>query len=246
MSENSGKRICLLTGASGELGETFCRMFAAQYDIAAVFRNNLPKVTSQLQWFADPLMPNATLPENQSTVFAIKADLREEADLHRIVEVTLARFGRIDLLVNAAAYSFWAPILDGGRLQRSFHHQLNLNLFVPLQLSTLVAEKFWNNRELENRYYNRSVVNLSSTAGSYIYPDRGQSVYSASKAALNYLTLHMAQEFGALGVRANALAPTSFPRLIRTEYAADGIRRLSESSVNGKILVLNVDGEQWL
>ena len=246
MTEYFGKKVCLLTGASGELGQVFCRMFAAHYDIVAVYHKNLPQVTSQLQWFADPLMPQAVLPENQNAVFAVKADLRREADLHRIVEVTLARFGRIDFLVNAAAHSFWAPILDGGRLQRSFHEQLNLNLFVPFQLGTLVAEKFWKNRELENRHFNRSIVNISSTAGTHIYRDQGQSVYSASKAALNYLTLHMAEEFGTIAIRANALAPTSFPRLIRTEYVADGIRRLSESDVNGKILVLNVDGESWL
>lgn len=246
MSVQSGKKVCLLTGASGQLGETFCRMFAAHYDIAAIFNTKLPEVPSQLQQFVDPLMPNTVLPENQHLVFAIQADLREDADLDRIVDVTLARFGRIDFLVNAAAYSFWAPILDGDRLQRSFHRQLNMNLFVPLKLSTRVAEKFWRNREIENRYFNRSVVNISSTAGLLIYRDQGQSVYSASKSALNYLTLHMAEEFAAIGVRANVLAPTSFPRLIPTEAAADGIRRLSEGTVTGKILILNVEGESWL
>jgi NAD(P)-dependent dehydrogenase (short-subunit alcohol dehydrogenase family) len=236
----------LLTGASGVLGETFCKMFAARYDIAAVYYQNLPKAPSQLQWFVDPLIPNALAPEGRNPVFAIQADLRQEADLRRVVEVTLARFGRIDFLVNAAVFSFWAPILDGDGLQKNFHHQLDVNLFVPLRLSTLVAEKFWKNRELENRQVNRSIINISSTAGLYIYPDQGQSVYSASKAALNYLTLHMAEEFSAIGVRANVLAPTSFPDLIRTEAAADGIRRLSESDDNGKILVLNVQGESWL
>ena len=244
MNGNPAKKVCLLTGASGELGETFCKMFSAHYDIAAVYCENLPKAPSQLQWFADPLTPNAGVPND--AIFAIQADLRQEADLRRIVEVTLARFGRIDFLVNAAVFSFWAPILDGDRLQRTFHHQLDVNLFVPFRLSALVADKFWKNRELENRKVNRSIINISSTAGLYIHLDQGQSVYSASKAALNYLTLHMAAEFGVIGVRANVLAPTSFPDLIRTETAADGIRRLSESNDNGKILVLNVQGETWL
>ena len=244
MNGNPAKRVCLLTGASGELGETFCQMFAAHYDIAAVYCQNLPKAPSQLRWFVDPLTPNAELPNN--AIFAIQADLRQETDLRRIVEVTLARFGRIDFLVNAAVFSFWAPILDGDRLQRTLYDQFDVNLFVPLRLSTLVAEKFWKNRELENRKLNRSIINVSSTAGLYIYPDQGQSVYSASKAALNYLTLHMAAEFGVIGVRANVLAPTSFPNLIRAETVADGIRRLSESNDSGKILVLNAHGESWL
>jgi len=246
MTATQGKRVCLLTGASGELGEMFCRMFGGYYDIAAVYCHNLPKVPSQLQWFADPLNPHAGLAENQNRVFAVRADLCDEADLHRVVEVTLAHFGRIDLLVNAAAFSSMAPMLDGDGLYRNFHQQINVNVFVPLRLSALVAQKFWKNRDVENRQANRSIVNVSSTSGLYVYPDRGQSVYSASKAALNYLTLHMAGEFAPAGIRVNALAPTSFPSLIPTEAAADGIRRLSESDANGKILVLDAGSERWL
>ena len=218
----------------------------AHYHIAAVYRHNLPHVTSQSRWLVDPLAPESPLPENQNGVYAVQAELRNEADLHRVVEVTLARFGRIDLLVNAAVHSIWAPMLDGDALHRSFHEQLDVNVFVPLRLSALVAEKFWKHREVENRYANRCVVNISSTAGLYVYPGSGQSVYSASKAALNYLTLHMSQEFGPIGVRVNALAPDGFPGIIPTEMAADGVRRLSESDANGRILVMDGNGERWL
>lgn len=245
MNGATDKRVCLLTGAGGRLGAMFCQLFGAHYYIAAVHRHNLPPVTSQLRWLVDPLAPEATLPENQNAVYAIQADLRNEADLHRVIEVTLARFGRIDLLVNAAVHSVWAPMLDGDALYRSFHEQMDVNVFVPLRLSALVVEKFWKYREVENRHANRSVVNVSSTAGLYVYPGSGQSVYSASKAALNYLTMHMAQEFGAIGVRVNALAPDGFPRVIPTELAADAVRRLSESDANGRILILDANGERW-
>ena len=239
------KRVCLLTGAAGRLGEAFCRMYGAHYDIAAVFRSQPPKVPSQRQWMVDPLAPHVLVGENQSAVFAIQADLRQEADLQRVAEVTLARFGRIDCLVNAAAVSHWAPMLDGDRLYRGFHEQMDVNVYVPLRLSAVVADKFWKNREVENRQVNRSIVNLSSTSGLYVYPDSGQSAYSASKAALNYLTLHMAREFGAIGIRVNALAPTSFPSLIPTERASDAVMRLVEADATGKILVLDTDGERW-
>lgn len=246
MSIPSGKKVCLLTGGSGSLGVTFCRMYAANYDIALVYCQHQPKVPSQITKLVDPLSPAAVLPENRQAVFAIKADLRQEEDRQRVVEVTLAKFGRIDLLVNAAGCAHWASMFDGDRLYESFLDQFELNAYVPLRLSALVAEKFWKNRLDENRYYNRSIVNVSSTAGVYIYRDQGQSVYSASKAALNYLTMHMAEEFSIAGIRANAIAPTSFPRLISTESVADGIYRLAEGSPNGKIMVLDVTGESWL
>lgn len=246
MSGTSSRKVCLFTGASGTLGEMFCRMFGAYYDIVAVLGRRVPQIVTQHQWWVDPLLPNAPLVENRSSVYAIQADLMDEADLRRVVEVTLARFERIDVLVNAAAVGFWAPMFDDGRLLESAQQQFETHVILPLRLSSLVAEYFWRDRKLENQQYNRAVVNISSTAGIYIHPGYGQSIYSASKAALNYLSMHMGDEFGSIGVRVNALAPTSFPGLIPTETAAEGIRRLAESDVNGRILILDGNGERWV
>jgi NAD(P)-dependent dehydrogenase (short-subunit alcohol dehydrogenase family) len=240
------RKVCLFTGAGGPLGEMFCRMFGAHYDIVAVLGRRTPNIVTQHQWLVDPLMPNAAVAENFSSVFALQADLNEESELRRVVEVALARYDRIDVLVNAAAASHWAPMLNGGGLLDNAHQHFETNVLLPLRLSTLVAEYFWSNRAAENRTYNRSVVNISSTSGVYIYPGVGQSIYSASKAALNYLSMHMGDEFSHLGVRVNALAPTSFPSLIPTETVAESVRRLAESDANGRILILDVNGERWV
>jgi NAD(P)-dependent dehydrogenase (short-subunit alcohol dehydrogenase family) len=246
MNANSNRKVCLFTGAGGPLGEMFCRMFGASYDIVAVLGRRVPQIVTQHQWWVDPLMPNASLAENRSSVYAIQADLMDETDLRRVIEVTLARFERIDVLVNAAAVGVWAPMLDDGRLLESAKQQFETHVILPLRLGSLIADYFWRDREAENRQYNRAVVNISSTAGIYIYPGYGQSIYSASKAALNYLSMHMGDEFSNIGVRVNALAPTSFPSLIPTETAAEGIRRLAESDANGRILILDVNGERWV
>jgi NAD(P)-dependent dehydrogenase (short-subunit alcohol dehydrogenase family) len=243
---NNNRKVCLFTGAGGPLGEMFCRMFGAQYDIVAVLGRRTPNIVTQHQWWVDPLAPNVPLAENLSNVFALQADLNDENELRRVVEITLARYDRIDILVNGAAASHWAPMLNGGKLLENAHQHFETNVLLPLRLSTLVADYFWNDRTAENRSYNRSVVNISSTAGVYIYPGQGQSIYSASKAALNYLSMHMGDEFNLLGVRVNALAPTTFPRLIPTETVADSVRRLAESDANGRILILDENGERWV
>lgn len=242
----SNRKVCLFTGAGGPLGEMFCRMFGAHYDIVAVLGRRTPQIVTQHQWWVDPLMPDASLMENRSGVYAMQADLLNDDDLRRVVEVTLARFDRIDILVNAAAAGVWAQMLNGNRLLESALEQFETHVILPLRLSSLIAEYFWRDREAENREFNRAIVNVSSTAGIYIYPGSGQSIYSASKAALNYLSMHMGDEFRSLGVRVNALAPTSFPQQIPTESAAEGIRRLAESDANGRILVLDVNGERWV
>jgi NAD(P)-dependent dehydrogenase (short-subunit alcohol dehydrogenase family) len=236
------KRVCLLTGASGTLGTAFCRANADKYHIAAIYRRKPPAVPTQRQWQVDPLQPD--VPVEQCPVFAIRADLSLEGEVERVVELVLARFDRVDLLVNAAVHSVWAPMLESDRLLQSIGPQLQTNLVVPLKLSVALARTFWRDRDQENRAANRNIVNLSSTAGLKIYHNLNQSVYSASKAALNFLTRHMADEFRPIGLRVNAVAPNTFPRIIPTEGVVAAIRKLDGNHVTGKILVLDSDGEQ--
>jgi len=233
------KRVCLLTGAGGTLGNAFCRLYADKYEISAVYRRRLPEVPTQHQRFVDPIDPVAHLPENDHPVYAVQADLAGDDDLARVVEAVLARFGRVDVLVNAAVHYGLAPILDGGRLLESLDSQLRINVMAPLKLAAMVARDFWRGREEENIEMNRNVINVSSTSGLKVYPGSGQSVYGASKAALNHLTRHMAVEFDAIGVRVNAAAPDGFPRVVATEQVAEAIVRLDEGDMTGKIVVVD-------
>jgi NAD(P)-dependent dehydrogenase (short-subunit alcohol dehydrogenase family) len=242
LSAGERRRVCLLTGAGGTLGTHFCRRFATRYDIAAVFRHRRPAVPAHDQVAVDPLQPDQPLPENDARVFAIQADLDYESECERVVEITLSRFDRVDLLVNCAAAAVWAPMLGTDRLIASAATQLATNVILPLRLSTILARRFWQGRDEENRAHGRNIVNVSSVAGIRLYPYSGQSVYAASKAALNHLTGHMAVEFSAVGVRVNATAANSFPSLVPVERAANAIVALDNSSRNGTLVV--VDAEQ--
>jgi len=218
-------------------------MFAREYTVAAVYRNRIPAVSSQMQWAMDPLAPSEPLEENRYPVFAIRADLTAPREVERVVEMTLARYGRIDLLINVAAHSAWGWTLESSELLKSARGQLEMNVNVPLQLAAAVARYFWRDRDRENLEQNRNVVNVSSIAGLCVYQDTGQCVYSASKAALNMLTCHLADDFAAFGVRANALAPNSFPGRVRTESVASAIRQLDLCNLNGYIIAIDSDGD---
>lgn len=93
-----------------------------------------------------------------------------------------------------------------------------------------------------NRERNRNIVNVSSLAGTTVFPGQGQAVYAASKAAVNQLSKHLAVEFGGFGIRVNALAPNSFARpgtaggVITAAEAAAGIVALDTDTVTGKVL----------
>jgi NAD(P)-dependent dehydrogenase (short-subunit alcohol dehydrogenase family) len=240
----NSKRVCLLTGASGTLGTAFCQLFRERYHIAAVWRNRLPSGPSQYSRSVNPIDPSDHL-EDSDPVFAIRADLFDQREIQRVVELTLARFGRIDLLVNAAVHSYWGSSVESNELMDTAAQQFEMNVIVPLKLSVTVAREFWRDRKLENIAANRNIVNVSSTAGLYVYPNPGQAVYSASKAALNYLSFHMAGEFGAFGVRVNAVASNAFPSIVTTECAANSIHLLDREVVSGQILIIDSGGEAF-
>ena len=137
-------------------------------------------------------------------------------------------------------------MVDSDQLLASLQTQFNINVCAPLRLAVLIARQFWRDRAPENAQMNRNIINVSSIAGVRIYSGSGQSAYSASKAALNFLTWHMAEEFRAFGVRVNATAPDAFPRLISTDSVVDSLVRLEAGVLSGKVLVLNKDGVRML
>ena len=234
------RRVCLLTGAGGTLGSAFCQAYGGDYDIVAVCRNRGPAVASQYEWFVDPLAPQSDLPENANRVFVVYADLEQDGEVERVVDIALARYDRVDLLVNAAGYSLWHAqgLVDGDVLLDSLPRHFRMNVEVPLRFATRLAQRFWMHRDLDNRAANRNIINVSSIAATRVYPG-GQGAFAASKAALNQLTRHLAAEFGVFGIRANALAPNSFPSIVSTESVVKAIARLDGDTVTGRVLALD-------
>lgn len=236
------KRTCLLTGASGRLGFEFCRTLAHEYHIVAVYHRQLPRFPSQHLSYVDPMHLDAALPANVHRVWAVQADLRNDADVSRVVDVALARLESVDVLINAAGASYWGPFLDERRVIDSWADQAAVNVLAPVRLAHELCMRGWKTSTEENRRHNRNVINVSSTAGVFAYPGQGQSAYAASKAALNHFTLHLADELAVLGVRVNAVAPNSFPGIVAVGDVVAAIRALDEGKSTGDIVVVDAEG----
>jgi NAD(P)-dependent dehydrogenase (short-subunit alcohol dehydrogenase family) len=230
------KRVCLLTGASGSFGHAFCQRFAPYYDIAAVFNTRQPRVSSNLVRVVDPLNPQDALDENSHQIFAIRADLFCRTAQSTIVDMALARFSKIDLVIHAAMFTRWADLVGSDKAIDSFEKQLFLNAFAPLNISTYLIRESWMQSISENAERNRNIITLSSTAAHTVYAGRGQSIYSASKAALNILTKHMASEFRTFGVRVNAVAPDTFVSRTPLDTVLNAISSLDEGVTTGEIV----------
>jgi NAD(P)-dependent dehydrogenase (short-subunit alcohol dehydrogenase family) len=127
----------------------------------------------------------------------IAADVRHEDDIRRLVDQTVARFGRLDIAVNNAGTE-GAPGPITAQTPESYAAMFDTNV-----LGTLLSLK--HELRVMQPQGSGSIVNISSTMG-----ERGAAnlaLYTASKHAVEGLTKSAALEAAAFGVRVNAVAP---------------------------------------
>lgn len=237
--ENQYRRVCLITGASGLLGSRLCDKFRQTYRVAAVHLRHRLTIPTQYQEVIDPLNHSQPLAENEWRVFGINADLTNDSELERIVDLVLARFDNVDVLINAAGSCIARPVIADEQLMQSAEYQFRINALVPLKLTKLLLDRAWRISASDNARANRNVINISSIAGVEVFSNGGYVGYGASKAALNFLTCSLAQELRPFGVRVNAIAPNSFPSAVSIDRVVAVIEELNTSTICGKIMVLD-------
>ena len=199
------QRAVLVTGSSSGIGAAVARRMTAAGMRVAV---NSARSADAGRQLAEAL-PGAIY---------VQGDIADENDARRIVETTVAEFGRLDVLVNnagvteriahddleAATPEIWRRIFD-------------VNVIGTWQMITAALPHL-------RASGSGSIVNVSSVAG---VRQTGSSVpYAASKAALNHMTRLLAAALGP-GVRVNAVAPG----LIETPWTtgwADGFAQATE------------------
>jgi NAD(P)-dependent dehydrogenase (short-subunit alcohol dehydrogenase family) len=229
------KRVCLLTGASGLLGNAFIERYASEYEIVAVYHRNAVRFATQDQEFVDPLDPERKIEANNHAVYAIRADLTKPLEVDRLIGEVAGQFGNIDLVINGAVMRSYTPLLKPGLIDCA-EALFQINLHAPLRLSAGLAQTIWRSDPEANIRRNRNIINISSTAGLFVYPDVGQALYASSKAAMNHLTYHMASEFWDIGVRVNAIAPNTFPGIVPIERVLEAIVAFDAGGETGEVL----------
>jgi len=186
MASSSGRPVVLVTGAARRVGATIARtLHAAGYDLALHCRHSRTEL-DELVGELEATRPRGTL--------ALQADLGEIGRLPELVEAAVARFGRLDGLVNNAS-SFHATPL-GTITPAQWDDLFAANARAPLFLAQAAAPHL--------RAARGAIVNLVD-----IYAERPlprHSVYGMAKAALAMATRALAQEL-APDVRVNGVAP---------------------------------------
>jgi len=201
-------RVALITGGSRGLGLQMALAFAdAGADIIVSSRKlqNCEEVAARIRGMGRRSM-------------AIAAHAGKWVDIDRLVEAAYAQFDRIDILVNNAGMSPSMPSQEV--TEELFDKVVSLNFKGPFRLSAQVGHRMM-------AAGGGSIINISS--GAAFKPMPTVVAYAGAKAALNAITVSLAQEYGPL-VRVNAISAGPFLTDISKAWSEEA-RRSSPNAV---------------
>jgi NADP-dependent 3-hydroxy acid dehydrogenase YdfG len=185
--------VVIITGASEGLGAATARLCAsrgAQVALAARSVDTLDRLSAEL-----------------SGAVAIPTDIRDPADIRRMVAVVQRRYGRIDLLINNAGQGMVGPLEHTAVEQ--YRSLMDLNLYGPLLAMQAVIP-------IMRAQGGGMILNVSSPLARLPVYLPGPGAYGSTKAALSYIMLTARAELAADNIRVGVI----YPGVMATDFGA--------------------------
>jgi len=179
-------QVAIVSGASEGIGRTLAVALAeagAHVALASRTQTTLDQVASEVEALG-----------RQALV--VPTDLTDVAQIRALVAKVHARFGKIDILINNAAWTATVEALQVTEEQwdRTLDTSLKAQFFLAQAVAQIMIKQGYG-----------KIVNLGSNLAEVAF--RGRSVYSAAKAGVHHLTRALANEWAPRGIHVNCVAP---------------------------------------
>lgn len=187
-------KVAVITGGASGLGEATVRRFAAQGAKVAIFDMNAER-------------GNAIVAELGDGVIYQNVNVTDEASVKAGIDATVKAFGGIHICSNYAGVADAAKTLSkkGAFPLDLFNKVISINLVGSFNVLRLVAEVMAS-QEPVNEDGSRGVIINTASVAAY-EGQMGQAAYSASKGGIVGMTLPIARDLAAYGIRVNTIAP---------------------------------------
>jgi glucose 1-dehydrogenase len=232
-------RVAIVTGGNSGIGQAIVLALAAEGANIAIDYVSHPEATEALERQVAALGDQA---------IGVNADVSKVADLQRLVDTTVAQFGRLDIMVNNAGVETRSSVLDTTEEQYSFVLDVNLkSAFFGTQIAAkqMIAQKSGGR-----------IINITSVHEDWPMP--GNTPYCLSKGGMRMLTRTAGVELAPHGITVTGVGPgavdtpinqqtSADPRLLAKLNAAIPIGRMAEPSEIGSVVAfLAGDGASYV
>ncbi len=196
--------VAIITGAGSGIGlATAKQLYSTGMAVVGVGRNP-DKLAALARELPDP-----------ARLATLSIDIAADHAPRAIVELALQRFGRIDFLINNAGIGSPKPLHETD--DATLDHFLGIMLRAPFRLAR---------EAIVHMQPGSAIVNVTSTYA--VVGGRRGGAYSAAKGGLTALTLHIACDYGAQGIRANCVAPgVTLTDMVKERLNDQGFRRMN-------------------
>lgn len=181
-------KVAIITGASRGVGKTTALVFAELGAKVTVASRNMESLESLI-------LQN---PEKKKNLFPIRVDITQREQIQNMVDQTIERYGRIDILINNAG--IFVPGNPEDITEEEWDRIINTNLKGAFLCSQAVGKVMMTQG-------GGKIINVSSVSGSRATPIPLSASYDASKGGLENLTRALAVAWTKYNINVNAIAP---------------------------------------
>lgn len=203
----------LITGASGGIGSEIAKKFAKQNNnIILVYNKNKASIEAIKQEFKN------------CKIEIFKCDLTQVDQISLMVDKLIKKYKKIDCLINCAGVSHFGLIQD--TTEQDYIKVFDTNLKSNIMLTSAVSKHMISAKH-------GKIVNISSMWG--VVGASMESLYSASKGAINTLTLSLAKELGPSNINVNAICPGLIDTKMNKNLDQQTVKDIVENTPIGRI-----------
>jgi len=213
MSNNINGKMVVITGASSGLGEATARLLSAEGAIVVLGARRVERLKS----LADELTARG------GQALAIATDVTDRAQVKKLVDTAVQKFGRIDVIINNA-----------GLMPQSLLERLKIDEWDRMIDVNIKGVLYGIAAALPHMKQQKAghIINVSSVAGHKIRP--GATVYAATKHAVRALSEGLRQEVKPYNIRTTIISPgavaTELPNTITDPDTAARINKFYEET----------------
>ena len=209
------EKIAIVTGASRGIGRCIAEELAREGVKVIANYNKSEEFALQLK--------NRLKNENIE-IDIVKADVSKREDIKKLIDFTLSKYGKIDILINNAGISEYKMYID--ETDEDWNKIINTNLYSAFAMSQETIKNMIKNKE-------GCIINISSAWG--LVGASMEVLYSVSKAGLDGLTKSLAKEYGPSNIRVNSISPGIIDTDMNKNLSKEEINKIKEEIPMEKI-----------